>query len=224
MTTSHIKGMTGLPTQTFFNLPEAKRRLIVDLAIAEFAEHGPTAASVSRIVARAGIAKGSLYQYFADKHDLFMYLIDLANAERAAFYAQQTPTDPNIGFYDAVRWVLELGAQFRFSTPAFERLIYFAMFSDHPQRAEVVRRLREHMAQLWRPLVERGIATGEIGSGYDPEFVLFLCANLTVSIGGYAMESAGAPEQTADEFHRRTADLYEQFRTFLEHGLRGPKE
>jgi AcrR family transcriptional regulator len=218
------RGAEQVPTQTFFNLPEEKRSLILALAIAEFADRGPTAASLSRIVARAGIAKGSMYQYFANKHDLFMYLVDLANAERTAYFARQIPPAPTMGFYDAIRRVLDLGAQFRFSTPAFERLIYFAMYSDHPQREEVMRHMREHMAQLWRPLIARGLETGEVAPGFDPDFVAYLCASLSLSIGGYAMEGASAQEQTAEAFHRRTADLYQQFGVFLQNGLRGPKE
>lgn len=65
-----------MPKQTFFNLPEEKRRRIVDCAVGEFAEHGYNMASISRMVAAAGIAKGSFYQYFEDKEDLYAHVID----------------------------------------------------------------------------------------------------------------------------------------------------
>lgn len=45
---------------TFTNLQAAKRQAIIDIAIEEFAAHPYATASVSHIVARAGIAKGSL--------------------------------------------------------------------------------------------------------------------------------------------------------------------
>ena len=59
-----------MPKITFFNLPDEKRQLILDIAIDEFAENDFANVSISRIVARAGIAKGSFYQYFEDKDDL----------------------------------------------------------------------------------------------------------------------------------------------------------
>jgi AcrR family transcriptional regulator len=64
-----------MPKPTFFNLPEDKRARIVELAIDEFAMHPFAEASLSRIVARAGIAKGSVYQYFDDKLDVYRWLL-----------------------------------------------------------------------------------------------------------------------------------------------------
>lgn len=66
----------SMPKQTFLNLPEDKRQWILDCAIDEFSAHGYAGASISRIVAEAKIAKGSFYQYFEDKDDLYAYLIE----------------------------------------------------------------------------------------------------------------------------------------------------
>lgn len=67
-----------MPKQTFLNLPEDKRRWIIDCAVEEFAEYGYSGASISRFVETAKIAKGSFYQYFEDKEDLYAYIIDYA--------------------------------------------------------------------------------------------------------------------------------------------------
>ena len=61
-----------MPYETFFNLPEEKRQTIFDILLEEFAENDYNSVSISRIVNRAGIAKGSFYQYFEDKKDLFL--------------------------------------------------------------------------------------------------------------------------------------------------------
>ncbi|MCB0240988.1 MAG: TetR/AcrR family transcriptional regulator, partial [Anaerolineae bacterium] len=66
-----------MPKETFFNLPDDKRSLICDVAIEEFTEYLYDQASVNRIVAKAGIAKGSFYQYFEDKKDLYMYVLQV---------------------------------------------------------------------------------------------------------------------------------------------------
>ncbi|MBK7920673.1 MAG: TetR/AcrR family transcriptional regulator [Chloroflexi bacterium] len=60
-----------MPKDTFFNLPEDKRALICKVAVAEFAKHRFDKASINRIVAQSGIAKGSFYQYFEDKRIYF---------------------------------------------------------------------------------------------------------------------------------------------------------
>ena len=60
-----------MPKDTFYNLPDEKRALIEDVAMREFATCGYDKASISRIVDTCGISKGSFYQYFLDKKDLF---------------------------------------------------------------------------------------------------------------------------------------------------------
>lgn len=71
-----------MPKQTFLNLPEDKRQWIIDCAVGEFAEYGYSGASISRLVSAAKIAKGSFYQYFEDKEDLYGYIIDYAIVSR----------------------------------------------------------------------------------------------------------------------------------------------
>jgi TetR/AcrR family transcriptional regulator len=66
----------SMPKPTFFNLTDDKRQRLIDLAIEEFAENDYDLASISKIVAQAGIAKGSFYQYFEDKKDLYQYLLE----------------------------------------------------------------------------------------------------------------------------------------------------
>ena len=51
---------------------EETRRLYLDIAREEFAEHGYAEASTSRIVQKSGMARGSLYYHFGDKNGLFM--------------------------------------------------------------------------------------------------------------------------------------------------------
>lgn len=56
--------------QTFYNLPEEKRKRVVSAVIAEFSESEDEKISINRIIKRAGISRGSFYQYFDDKVDL----------------------------------------------------------------------------------------------------------------------------------------------------------
>ena len=63
-----------MPTSTFFNLPPPKREKLLHAAIMEFARpYGEV--SINRIIQGAEIPRGSFYQYFADKTDLFRYVL-----------------------------------------------------------------------------------------------------------------------------------------------------
>lgn len=64
-----------MPKQTFLNLNEAKRKQITDAFLREFAINSYDDASITIVVKQLGIAKGSIYQYFEDKLDLFLFLM-----------------------------------------------------------------------------------------------------------------------------------------------------
>lgn len=56
-------------------MPADRREKLFQTAAEEFAAEGYDAASLNRIIERAGIGKSSLYYYFDDKRDLFGQLI-----------------------------------------------------------------------------------------------------------------------------------------------------
>jgi AcrR family transcriptional regulator len=65
-----------IPKQTFFNLPEPKRKKLIESAETEFTRAPLFEASIANIVKEAGISRGSFYQYFEDKDDLYFYLLE----------------------------------------------------------------------------------------------------------------------------------------------------
>ena len=64
-----------MPTSTFFNLPPPKREKLLRAAVAEFACRPYGEVSINRVIQAAEIPRGSFYQYFTDKTDLFRYVI-----------------------------------------------------------------------------------------------------------------------------------------------------
>ncbi len=70
-----------MPTNVFLDLPEEKRQTILTAAISEFAEFGYQNASTNGIVKKSGISKGSLFQYFKNKEDLYFYILDIVTSE-----------------------------------------------------------------------------------------------------------------------------------------------
>ncbi|UOR10398.1 TetR/AcrR family transcriptional regulator [Halobacillus amylolyticus] len=71
-----------MPKQTFFNLKEEKRQTLIDAAKKEFSRVSLYDASISNILKTAGIPRGSFYQYFEDKEDIFFYLLNEDAKER----------------------------------------------------------------------------------------------------------------------------------------------
>lgn len=66
-----------MPKQTFFNLPEEKRELLIQSAKKEFSRVPLNEASIANIIKSASIPRGSFYQYFEDKEDAFYYILEM---------------------------------------------------------------------------------------------------------------------------------------------------
>lgn len=67
-----------LPKSTFFNLNEEKQEKIMRAAISEFLSQGFEKGNIGVIAKNASVAKGSMYQYFENKKELFLYCVQWA--------------------------------------------------------------------------------------------------------------------------------------------------
>ncbi|MCL2058339.1 MAG: TetR/AcrR family transcriptional regulator [Oscillospiraceae bacterium] len=65
-----------MPKRTFFRLDEDKRERVIRAAIDEFRKNGYENSKVGAIAQNANIANGSIYQYFEDKRELFLYCVN----------------------------------------------------------------------------------------------------------------------------------------------------
>src|SRR5580700_9527936 len=67
--------MSAEPTTPDLSRSDAKRRAILDVASEVFLSQGYAATSMSEIAARLGGSKGTLYNYFRSKEELFSAFI-----------------------------------------------------------------------------------------------------------------------------------------------------
>lgn len=66
-----------MPKKTFLNLPEEKKKKILKSADKEFSRVPIEKVSIQNIIEQAEIPRGSFYQYFEDKEDLFDYMMNI---------------------------------------------------------------------------------------------------------------------------------------------------
>lgn len=87
-----------MPKETFTNLPQEKQEKIIAGAIKEFAYKGFKNGNIGQIAKNAGVAKGSMYQYFQDKKELYLFCIQKAY-ETSLNYTKIENYD-NVPIYD----------------------------------------------------------------------------------------------------------------------------
>lgn len=109
-----------MPTSTFYNLPDERRDRLVNEAIVEFSDRSYTEASLSQIARRASIPKGSVYQYFEDKLDLYRWLLTDEAPRRKREFIGAAP--PEGDFWARLETFIERGMAFLVEHPRLARL------------------------------------------------------------------------------------------------------
>ena len=66
---------------TFQNLKEDKKNRIIDAALVEFSARPFNEASITNIVKNADISRGSFYQYFGNKENIYKFLVNFLYAK-----------------------------------------------------------------------------------------------------------------------------------------------
>jgi len=94
-----------MPRKTFLRLPDVKRDAFITACLDEFSRNDYDSASISAIVRNLGIAKGSVYQYFEDKKDLWLYLRQRAEQERLRYLKEvyRSSFDDFYGYFAALQ-------------------------------------------------------------------------------------------------------------------------
>ncbi len=174
-----------MPKQTFLNLPEEKRQALTDIALDEFANHDYNTASVSKIVEKAGIAKGSVYQYFENKQDLFMYLLEVANQEMLQFIQQTAPPNPEADFFEMLRWQMSATVQASQKYPVHAKLAQRAYASPLPFRDAILERMKQVRQAHFQALVAQAQSAGWLDPRLDPAVVSFMVQGLISELGPF---------------------------------------
>jgi AcrR family transcriptional regulator len=159
---SKLRRLTGMARNRFQNLEPERREEILAAAGEEFAERGYGAASLARIIEKAGISKGSLYYYFNDKEDLFTTSVQVAverlmagvEARAAGDLEQET-------YWEAMRDVgirtMELMAQGAW----YVRLARaFRSMRDEPEARGAIQPMLETVREATRGYLRRGQTLG----------------------------------------------------------------
>ncbi|WP_392959102.1 TetR/AcrR family transcriptional regulator [Streptomyces sp. LN245] len=165
-----------MPTSTWTRLPPVRRERVLVAAMDEFGTHGYSTGSLNVIAREAGVAKGSLFQYFEGKLDLFAYV------------AEQT----SLRVYAAMRpWLDGYDGSTEFSRHLTDALeAWFDYFAGHPLERGVTaatnmeldpavrNAVRAPVQDIYlaglRPLVERAVETGDLRKGADVDALLSL--------------------------------------------------
>ena len=173
-----------MPRPTFFNIAEEKRRRIIAVSLDEFARHPYDLASLSRIIRRTRISKGSLYQYFDDKVELYFWLLDESARRRDAFFQARGIHAETGG---SLRDLLAAELAWTATDPRWARVYWRAgERAADPRVEERRRRFLDHRHAMRVAAIRRRQALG----GLPPEVDVDLAAHATSGLLGDGLHQA----------------------------------
>ena len=193
---------------------EQRRESLIEAAAAVFSRKGFANARVSDIAEEAGVGKGTVYEYFTSKEELFLAVFRHLDREfQQRLEERVRRADSACG---RIRAIFEAGAEFMEAQPELYAmsLDFWAAVREGELQEDFSRTFLEALAgyrQLTAEILGEGQRRGELGGHFDPEKVaLFIVA---------AMDGMGF-----HHFLDRSLDLTGGRNAFLEvlcAGLRG---
>ncbi|MCZ0728151.1 TetR/AcrR family transcriptional regulator [Mycolicibacterium iranicum] len=165
-----------MPTVTWSRLGADRRAAVVSAAEAEFAAHGFSAGSLNVIARRAGVAKGSLFQYFADKRDLYAFITDVGSQRVRAYMEEQIARlDPTRPFFEFLTDLFDVWVAYFAEHPRDRALHAAASFEvDTDARVSVRAVVHRHYLDVLRPLVREAQKRGDLSANADIDALLSL--------------------------------------------------
>jgi TetR/AcrR family transcriptional regulator len=210
-----------VPRETFKNLESDKQQRILDTAVEEFSSHGFRQASVNRMVQKLGIAKGSIFQYFGTKEGLFHVVFDHAVELVRRSLRQVKQHTVETDFFERIRQSLIAGVNFIDHHPKVYKIYLKMVFQeDFPLRADFLQQVHLFSAEYLRPVVQSGMARGELRSDLDIDTaVFFLDALLDRFLQAYCVSfldaGSGIYQAPQDQIEKRV----EEFIQLLNRGM-----
>lgn len=188
-----------MPTQTFFNLPLEKKNQIIEAAVDEFFEKGYEGMSIAKLIAKAGIPRGSFYQYFEDKNDIYKYLILQVVGERKHQHSNQTLDLSKLSFVEVIRNLFASGIEFYKKEPKLATIsTEFLRIKDPALKNDIFGDSQKISNDFFRSLIEERKATGELDREIDGDMLVYLINSINLSFAEYFLEHASFDSENAE--------------------------
>lgn len=166
-----------MPKRTFYNLSDEKKKRIFNAALQEFSVRFFSQASLNQIIKNAGISKGSFYQYFENKEDIYLYMIEVISKEKSKILSQVKGMDPDADVFEVImhstRESLEQGNE----KPGYVEL-GMRMELDN---SEITMKIRKSSTDKFEKMVERDKERGLIKPEVDSELVVNLISTFSLN-------------------------------------------
>lgn len=172
-----------MPTETFLNLSKDKREAFIAVALKEFADNNYDSASINQIVKELQIARGSVYQYFTDKLDLWLYLKVYSENQKVT-YIQSVDRNRYPDFWTYYEDLFIKGFGFDRECPLCSRLLYRIAYKESSKDvAQYIDDWKGKAREMFTIWVENEKVNGSISQQVRTETAVSFILSMSSGIG-----------------------------------------
>lgn len=166
---------------TFNNIPEEKRRKILDVAVNEFANEGFKNANINTIAKKAQVSVGALYKYFDTKSDLFLMSVNYSMSVRDAMLEAIVSSDEDVlvKLEKLIRSDIEFSRSGRLLIKLYNEV---TSESNSAVVEKIAADIEEKSCCAYKKTIEDGQKAGEIRRDIDPGIAAFLVDNILMNL------------------------------------------
>ena len=171
-----------MPKETFNNLDQDKKRRIEEAAMNEFAERTFNEAKLSNIIRASKIPRGSFYQYFEDKKDLYKHIFDIIAQKKLTFMADLLPNPKQMSFMDLFEELYIRGLKFAKSDKRLVKITQNLMLGGNEFIQEIFGNNLEIGKQFYINYIETDKKLGRIREDVDSDILADFVIQTTTNV------------------------------------------
>ncbi|MGN1195708.1 MAG: TetR/AcrR family transcriptional regulator [Acutalibacteraceae bacterium] len=166
---------------TFDNIPEEKRKKILDVAVNEFANNGFENANINTIAKKADVSVGSLYKYFDTKADLFLTSVDygVSSLEKILAQVVSLEEDVMVKLEKLVRAAISYSRENAVMIKLYNE---FTTESNSDLGEKLAERMESITSDAYRKAIIKGQIDGEIRTDIDPGMAALMVDNMLMNL------------------------------------------
>lgn len=166
-----------MPKATFYNLSDEKKERIFDAALQEFAARPFSQASLNQIVKNAGIPKGSFYQYFDNKEDLYLYLMEAASKEEIGILNRVKAMNPDADVFEVILNTTKKFLKEGKTKPGYAEAAMLMQLDN----SKFIMKIRNSSTERFAEMLERDKERGRIKPEVDSELVIDMISTFSMN-------------------------------------------
>ena len=165
-----------MPTKTFYRLRDEKQEAVLLAAIHEFVKNGFARAKTSEIAHNAGISKGSVFQYFENKRELFVHCAKWGLEE----FMKKLDDQINIGDMDIYEYFQNSKAKTDLVREEAELAAFMQVVMNEPGLLDESMKSMYDIGNVYaKKLIENGKRKGTVRSDIDDDLLLCYFSGVT---------------------------------------------